>query len=148
MITAVQLDVDEVVDRSVEALANRLGRCPTVDEIGEAAGLTAHDVLESLDSARPSMLARTALYLRCVEGLDRAAIAERMGVRRAEVSRLLRGNLSESTPQQRAERLGPSSPSRSHVEPASRGAARTSSPASSRGSWRSSGSCSSRSRRA
>jgi transcriptional regulator with XRE-family HTH domain len=146
MITAVQLDVDEVVDRSVEALANRLGRCPTVDEVAEAAGITAHDVLESLDSARPRMLARTALYLRCVEGLDRAAIAERMGVRRAEVSRLLRANVSQSPRQPPAGRLAPWSPSHSHLEPALPGAARTSSPASSRGSWRSSGFCSSRSR--
>ncbi len=87
-----QVDMVEVVDRTVECLANRLGRCPTVAEIAEAAGLELDEVLVAFEASRPlaAMHARTALYLRCAEGLERDEIAERMGVGRAEVSRLLR----------------------------------------------------------
>lgn len=87
-----QVDMVEAVDRTVEVLTNRLGRSPTVEEVAEAAGVGYDDVLTALDASRPlaGMRARTALYLRCVEGLDRKQIADRLGVRCAEVSRLLR----------------------------------------------------------
>ena len=90
-----QVDVDEALDRTVEYLANLAGRCPTVAEIAEASGLRQEDVLESLEVSvatrpAPRMLCRRALYLRCVEGLDRAAIAEDLGVCCLQVSRYLR----------------------------------------------------------
>jgi DNA-directed RNA polymerase specialized sigma subunit len=90
------IDVDEALDRTVEYLANLSARCPTVDEIADASGLRPEDVLESLEvsvAARPApgMFCRRALYLRCVAGLDRAAIAQELGVCRLQVSRFLRG---------------------------------------------------------
>ncbi len=90
-----QVDVDETLDRTVEYLANRSDRCPTVAEIADASGLRHEDVLESLEISfatrpAPGMLCRRALYLRCVEGLDRTAIAADLGVCRLEVSRYLR----------------------------------------------------------
>ena len=88
-------DLDEALDRTVEALGNRLGRCPAAAEIATAAGVTVEDVLDELERARGARTAtrvreRQALFLRCTEGLERDAIAARMGVRRLEVSRLLR----------------------------------------------------------
>jgi DNA-directed RNA polymerase specialized sigma subunit len=99
-----QVDMVEAVDRTVEWLTNRLGRSPTIEEVAEAAGVGYDEVLTALDASRPlaGMHARTALYLRCVEGLDRKQIAERLGVRCAEVSRLLRAtNLSAGACQER-----------------------------------------------
>jgi DNA-directed RNA polymerase specialized sigma subunit len=93
-------DVDEALDRTVEWLANRLGRCPTAAEAARAAGLDVEDVLDTLEAARgrvatdrPGALEREALVLRCRESLDRAAAAERLGTCRFEVSRLLRNAL-------------------------------------------------------
>lgn len=87
-----QVDVVEVVDRTVEALANRLGRCPTVDEVVDAAGVGPDEVLTALEAARPLAVdaIQEALRLRCVEGLDRDAIADRMRLSRLQVSWLLR----------------------------------------------------------
>jgi hypothetical protein len=126
-----QVDMVETVDRTVEWLTNTLGRSPTIDEIAEAAGVGYDEVLTALDAFRPlaGMHARTALYLRCVEGLDRTQIARRLGVRCAEVSRLLRALNLCASPQQGPEaRVTPWLRSRSHSAPASPGAARTSSP--------------------
>jgi DNA-directed RNA polymerase specialized sigma subunit len=126
-----QVDVLEVVDRTVEALANRLGRSPTVEEISEAAGIGYDDVLTALDLSRPLSVdhIQRALYLRCAEGLDQGEIARRMGVRRLEVSQLLRAaNLSQRPPQPRPRRVASWSRSHSHSVPASLGARRTSSP--------------------
>jgi len=87
-----QVDLLEVVDRTVEALANRHGCCPTVEEIADAAGIGYDDVLTALEASRPLAVdhVQRALYLRCAEGLDQGEIAARMGLRRLEVSRLLR----------------------------------------------------------
>lgn len=126
-----QVDMVEAIDRTVECLANRLGRCPTIEEIAEAAGVAHDEVLTALEASRPlpGMHARMALYLRCVEGLERKQIAQRLGVRCAEVSRLLRAaNLSASARQAAPETVPPWLRSRSHSAPASRGAAPTSSP--------------------
>jgi len=126
-----QVDMVEAIDRTVECVVNRLGRCPTIEEIAEAAGVGHDEVLTALEASRPlaGMHARMALYLRCVEGLERKQIAERMGVRCAEVSRLLRAaNLSESARQAEPVTVPPWPRSRSHSAPASPGAARTSSP--------------------
>lgn len=124
-----QVDLVEVVDRTLEALANRLGRSPTVDEIADAAGIGCDDVLAALEIARPLAIDRVqqALELRVAHGLDHGAIAERMGVRRLEVSRLLRAaNLSLSPPPPRPGSVAPWSRSRSHSAPASLGEPRPS----------------------
>ena len=125
-----QVDMVEVVDRTVECLTNTLGRSPTVEEIAEAAGIAYDEVLTALDASRPlsGMQARMALYLRCVERLDRKQIAQRLGVRCAEVSRLLRAaNLCASTCQPPARTVAPWLRSRSHSAPVSPGDCRTSS---------------------
>ena len=87
-------DMSEVLDRTTEYLANHLGRCPTAAEVAEAGGVTVEEVLDDLETitaqAEPRQL--KALALRC-EGYDRDEIAERLGVCRCAVSRLLRGAL-------------------------------------------------------
>ena len=85
-------DVDEVLDRTVEWLSNRLGRCPTATEAAREAGIRVEDIIDALESCAntPSPRGREALSLRC-GGAGRDEIAERLGVRRIEVSRLLRG---------------------------------------------------------
>ena len=87
-------DMSEVLDRTTEYLANHLGRCPTAGEVAEAGGLTVEEVLDDLETiaAHPDPRQRKALALRC-EGYDRDEIAERLGVCRCAVSRLLRGAL-------------------------------------------------------
>lgn len=125
------VDLTETVDRTVECLANELGRSATVMEIAEAAGLKLDEVLTALEASRPlaPMQARRAVYLRCAEGLGHADIARRLGVRRAEVSRLLRAaNLYASARQATPERVAAWPQSSSHSAPASHGAALTSSP--------------------
>jgi DNA-directed RNA polymerase specialized sigma subunit len=91
-------DIDEVLDRSIEFLCNRLGRCPTAHEVATAGGMTIEEVLEGLEAsaARESPRSRQALALRC-EGYDRDEIAERLGVCRCGVSRLLRSALRTPT---------------------------------------------------
>ena len=85
-------DMSEVLDRTTEYLANHLGRCPTAAEVAEAGGVSVEEVLDDLEAiaAQPDPRRRTALALRC-EGYDRDEIAERLGVGRCAVSRLLRG---------------------------------------------------------
>jgi len=85
-------DMSEVLDRTTEYLANRLGRCPTAAELAEAGGVSVEQVLDDLESvtARSDPRQLRALALRC-EGYDRDEIAERLGVPRCAVSRLLRG---------------------------------------------------------
>ena len=41
-------DVAEVLDRTTTYLANRLGRCPTPDEVANASGLDVEDVLDEI----------------------------------------------------------------------------------------------------
>ena len=87
-------DMHEVLDRTMEYLANRLGRCPTAAEVADAGGVSVEEVLDDLEAiaAQPGPRQRRALALRC-EGYDRDEIAERLGVGRCAVSRLLRGAL-------------------------------------------------------
>jgi len=87
-------DMHEVLDRTTEYLANHLGRCPTAAEVAEAGGVSVEDVLDDLETiaAQPDPRRRRALALRC-EGYDRDEIAERLGVGRCAVSRLLRAAL-------------------------------------------------------
>lgn len=86
--------IDKALDRTVAWLSNHLGRCPTAYEVADAAGVSAEEVVEALETA--SAVAgprhRQALALRC-EGYDRDEIAARMGTCRCGVSRLLRGAL-------------------------------------------------------
>ena len=90
-------DADEVLDRTTEWLANRLGRCPTAEEAAFAAGMTVEEVLASLEDSADADGARSrwALALRC-QGYDRDAIAAQIGVGRCAVSRLLRGALRDA----------------------------------------------------
>jgi DNA-directed RNA polymerase specialized sigma subunit len=87
-------EMGEVLDRTIEFLANRSGRCPTVQEVAIAAGVTVEEVLDGLEAAVADgdPRARRALAMRC-EGYDRDAIAESLGVCRCAVSRLLRSAL-------------------------------------------------------
>jgi len=87
-------DMHEVLDRTTEYLANHLGRCPTAAEVAEAGGVSVEDVLDDLETiaAQPDPRQGRALALRC-EGYERDEIAERLGVGRCAVSRLLRGAL-------------------------------------------------------
>ena len=90
-------DIGELLDRTVEWLANRLGRCPTAEEVAEAAGVRVEDVIDALEAGggQANGRGREALALRC-EGAERDAIAEQLGVCRFEVSRLLRGVCASS----------------------------------------------------
>ena len=87
-------EMDDVLDRTVEFLANRTGRCPTVDEVAVAAGVTVEEALDGLAAAADpgDPRAGRALALRC-EGYDRDEIAKHLGVCRCAVSRLLRAAL-------------------------------------------------------
>ena len=90
-------EMGELLDRTIEFLANRTGRCPTAREIAAAAGVTVEEVLDGL-AATPGEAdprAGRALALRC-EGYARDEIAERLGVCRCAVSRLLRAALRPS----------------------------------------------------
>ena len=89
--------IGEVLDRSVEWLANRLGRCPTAGEAAQASGVRVEDVIDALEACggQPAERGREALVLRC-EGAGRDAIAEQLGVSRFEVSHLLRSSAARS----------------------------------------------------
>ena len=90
-------EMEDVLDRTVEFLSNRTGRCPTVDEVAVASGVTVEEVLDGLAAAADAADPRAgrALALRC-EGYGRDEIAERLGVCRCAVSRLLRAALRSS----------------------------------------------------
>jgi DNA-directed RNA polymerase specialized sigma subunit len=85
------VDLDEVVDRSLTAVANRLGRCPTVAELAHAAGLEPEQVLEVLEAGRDAPPHGVeALRARCAGGQGYGEIAARLAVSRLGVSKLLR----------------------------------------------------------
>jgi hypothetical protein len=45
-------DVAEVLDRTTTYLRNRLGRCPTPDEVATAGGIDVEDVLDEISRRR------------------------------------------------------------------------------------------------